>query len=139
MFSDISHLNGLLAGATVKESAAITTSTTSGQVVSVQNTEGVDLLVRRALVHLRAASTAACTLDVGIAASQASADNLLDGLSVYNIAEGLYDNLENAGTNGRACGLWKSGQFVTASVASGNANGLVADFYIDCLAPSGGG
>ncbi len=103
---------------------------TGGGVLSTLNPEGADLLITRLLVNTTTAAAAACTVDAGVAAgATTSADDLIDGLDV-NTAAGVFDNLDDQGTNGQSCLSWPSGQYLTISKASGAAAGLVGYAYI---------
>lgn len=134
-----SHFSALVAGASMKRSIAIAATKESGQVVAIANTEDTAVIVKRAVLHVKTASTGACTLDIGIAAdATTSSDNLMDGLSTAGVPVGIYDNIENQGSNGRSSVYWPSGSYLTASVASGDANGLVADLYVDVQPLTGG-
>ncbi|MDX1976469.1 MAG: hypothetical protein SFT94_02240 [Pseudanabaenaceae cyanobacterium bins.68] len=91
---------------------------------------GVAVIVSRVILNVTTQSTAACTVDIGVAANGTTLnDGLIDGLSVA--ATGTFDNLLNAGTNGRSRQAVGSTQFVTGSVASGASAGLVGTAYIE--------
>ncbi|MEB3196812.1 MAG: hypothetical protein VKP62_06370 [Candidatus Sericytochromatia bacterium] len=103
---------------------------TAGGVFAWANPEAGAIIVERVVIDVTTASSAACTVDVGVTATSAttSADNLLDGQSVATAA--VLDNIENQGTNGKSAGRLASGKWVTASVASGASAGLVGSAYI---------
>ena len=132
------HLTALATGASTKQSCAISASKTSGQVISKQNPLGVQAIIKRAVLHVKTGSSAACTLDIGTATTSTSNDGLIDGISVNAAADTIYDNVTNVGTNGKATRLVGATDYITASVASGNANGLVADLYVDLMPLTGG-
>lgn len=114
--------------------AALTavTGTTAGGAASIENPEGVDVIITRAVLYTTAPSSGAATLDIGVAADGAtSSDNLLDGISVATAAT-VADNINDAGTNGKARQLWGASQFVTAT-ASATLAGLVGYLYIEYL------
>lgn len=101
-----------------------------GGVLKLANPEGADLIITRLILNVTTASTAACTVDAGVAANgTTNADNLLDGLDV-NTAAGVFDNIENQGTNGKSAVKWGSSQYLNISKASGAAAGLVGKAYI---------
>ena len=103
---------------------------TAGGVAAIANPEGVRCIIHRIVVDVTTASTAACTVDAGVAANATtSADNLIDGLDV-NAAAGVFDNITDKGTNGKARQAWGTTQYVTISKASGAAAGLVGNVYV---------
>lgn len=108
---------------------SLTASDSAGGVFAVQapdrNTYVVDLVI----LDVTTASTGACTIDVGVAANSTTlSDTLIDGVSVA--ATGQMNNYDDKGTNGRAVRKTASGNFITASVASGASAGLVGKYYI---------
>ena len=104
---------------------------TGGGVLSVANPEGVELFVTRVLVDVTTPATGVCTVNAGIAAAATtSSDNLLDGLDVGTAAI-LADNVGTPGTNGKAVQAWAANQFLTISMATGAAAGLVGNAYIE--------
>lgn len=104
---------------------------TAGGVLSLANPEGVALIVKRIILDVTTKSTGACTVDAGIAANgTTSADNLLDGLDV-GTAAGVFDNIENQGTNGVGAKKWGTTEYLTISKATGAAAGLVGNAYIE--------
>lgn len=104
---------------------------TGGGVFSWANPESSNILISRVMIDVTTAATAACTIDVGHTATSAttSSDTLLDGLDV-NSAAGVFDNITNAGTNGKAVQRLASGKWITASKASGATAGIVGYAYI---------
>ncbi len=91
---------------------------------------GVACFVERVVVNRTTASSGACTIDIGIAANATTLnDTLMDGLNA-NATAGISDNINDAGTNGKARQLMSATQYVTASVASGASAGLVGFAYI---------
>ncbi len=77
---------------------------------------------------------AACTGDFGTAANgTTSSDNLLDGVDL-NAATGVFDNVDDQGTNGKSRQRLdaKGGatDFITGSKATGAAAGVVGNAYI---------
>lgn len=103
-------------------------------VLSLKNGTGRDLFVTRLVLRVTTKSTAACTVDGGIAATEVSDDTLIDGLDVGTAAVDA-DNVQNAGTNGKKVGkLWPSGQYLTVSKASGATAGMVGQALV-CVAP----
>lgn len=138
MSQGISHIPALAAGASLKQSLNVTASST-GNILSVRNPEGKDVLVRRAFLHVKTIAAASCTLDMGLGTGATTRyDNLLDGPEVHTApVDQLYDNLAG-GTNALTGKVWKAGSYWTLTCESGDANGLVADAYLDYMLPSGG-
>lgn len=105
--------------------------TSAGDIAAVANPEGVTLIIERAYLLTTAPSSGAATVDIGVAANATtSADNLIDGLSIASAA-GLFSNLKDAGSNGKADQLWTSTQFVTVSEATGDVTGATGWLIID--------
>ena len=110
-------------GAFVIDLVAATT-TAAGGVVRQANPEGVDLIITRAILRTTTHSTGAATLDIGVAADGTTAsDTLLDGIAVGSAAK-IADNINDAGTNGKARLVWGASEFVTAT-ASATTAGMV--------------
>lgn len=109
---------------------ALSASDAAGGVAAIANPEGVEVIVTRVVIDVNTQSTGACTVDAGIAANATTlADTLIDGLSVA--AAGTFDNISDAGTNGKARAAWGASQFLTISKASGAAAGLAGNVYIE--------
>ena len=109
---------------------ALETTRSGGGVLSEENTYGTDLIVDRIIIQVSTAATGAATLDVGVAGGgTSSADTLLDGVDV-GTAAGVFDNIDDQGTNGQSCLRWGSGAFLTASEASGDVTGMVGYYGI---------
>lgn len=155
-----SKRNGALDGAFIWKRVSVTTSTTSGQILSVQNPEGFlpnaiqgagagssdtqdglgwldqyrtpgEVMAKEAIILIRRQSTAACTLDVGIGAS-ASGDytQFFSGKSVaVTPPNTIYNTVLDGATQGNRVYMGPAA-FFNVTVASGNANGLVADFFL---------
>lgn len=109
-------------------------ATIQAGVVAWQNPEGADIIIRRAIVDRTTKSTGASTLDIGTTATDATtaSDNLIDGMN-SGAAEGLSDNINDAGTNGKARQKLASGKWVTIKSASGDTTGLVGTLYIEYI------
>ena len=99
-------------------------------IINVQNTYGSDLVVLRLEIDLTVASTGACTADFGIAATAIISDTLIDGLNLQPTPVGPFDNVDDQGTNGNSALKWPDGQYLTGSIASGAAAGLVGTYAI---------
>lgn len=108
------------------------TGTTVGGVLKLVNPEGADLLITRVLFDITTKSTGAATLDVGVDDDGATSnDTIMDGLDV-GTAAGLFDNIENQGTNGKSAVRWPSGYYLVAT-ASASVAGLVGNAYIEYI------
>lgn len=111
--------------------SALADADTGGGVLSLANPEGVDVLITRLIINVTTVATAACTVDAGVAAAATtSADDLIDGLDV-NGATGCFDNIDDQGTNGQSVLAWDSDQYLTISMKTGAAAGLVGDAYVE--------
>lgn len=109
-------------------------SDAGGGVLSVQNGETDDLYIVRLVVLVQTASTGACTVDFGIGASATTSnDSLIDDLDV-NATTGIFDNIADKGTSGGPTAVWTSGQYLTGSMASGAAAGLVGKWWAYVIA-----
>ena len=114
----------------LKVALTAATTTAVGGVLSVENPEGVDLIITRIVVDVTTKSTGVATIDAGVDdAGDTSSDTLLDGLDV-NTAAGVFDNIENGGTNGKAAVKWPAGEYLVAT-ASATVAGLVGSAYIE--------
>lgn len=134
-----SHTPAPADGHSIKRSVKVTTSTTTGtKLVSVQNPEHLAVIAEISYIHIITGSSAACTVNIGTAATDVTSDNQMDGVSVNAAANTVYDNIEDQGTNGASRQYVTPGGFFTAYVASGDANGLVADFYWNYRTLKGG-
>ena len=103
---------------------------TGGGVLSLANPEGVAVIVTSLVLDITTVATAACTLDAGIAAAATTvSDTLIDGVDV-NAAIGTFDDQKNAGTNGSGSQKWAANQFLTVSMKTGAAAGLVGSAYV---------
>lgn len=111
---------------------ALADAATAGGVAAVANPFGAKAIITRFVIDVTTVATGAATVDAGVATNgTTSSDILIDGLNV-NAAAGLFDNIENKGTNGKARQLWSATQYVTISQASGDVTGLVGYAYITC-------
>lgn len=109
--------------------ADLADAATAGGVAAIANPLGLPLLILRVIVQVATPSAVAATVDAGVAADGVTlSDNLLDGLSVA--AAGLFDNLDNGGTNGKNQQVWAADEFVTISQASGDVTDLAGTVTI---------
>jgi hypothetical protein len=104
---------------------------TAGGVFAWANPEATSIIVTRVVLDVTTAATGACTIDVGTTATSATtlSDNLIDGLDI-NAAAGVFDNITDKGTNGKARQKLAAGKWVTGSKASGASAGTVGFAYI---------
>lgn len=109
---------------------ALAAADTAGGLFSWVNPESTAIIVTQVLLDVTTQTSGACTADVGMTATSAttSADNLIDGKSLATA--GLFDNIEDQGTNGTSRQKVAAGKWVTGSVASGASAGLVGFAYI---------
>lgn len=127
--AEVARMGGDYRGVLVAK-VALGVSDTAGGVLAWANPTGGSILVQRVILDVTTKATGACTLDVGVAADGTTLnDTLLDGVDV-GTAAGVFDNIENQGTNGVAAKKVTSSQYVTASKATGAAAGLVGYAYI---------
>ena len=99
------------------------TTTTGGDVLSLANPEGVDLIITTE-------ATGAATADAGVAADgTTSSDTLLDGVNI-GAAAGIFDNIDDQGTNGQSVVTWDSDEYITVT-PSATAAGLVGYAYVE--------
>ena len=116
---------GTYEGGMMRVALTAATDTTGGGVLSLANPEGIDLLITRLVLNVTTASTGAAAVDAGIAANgTTSSDILIDGKSVATA--GVFDNIEDQGTNGRATVKWGASQFLTIT-ASATTAGMVGE------------
>ena len=109
---------------------ALADAATAGGVAAIANPFGAAAYITRIIVSVTTVATAAATIDAGVAADDETlSDDLIDGLDV-NAATGLFDNIVNAGTNGKALQPWGASEYVTISEASGDVSDLEGYVYI---------
>jgi len=100
-----------------------------------QNPEPGKILVKRVMVDVTTAGgTATAVIDVGSAASATThSDNLIDGADLNAIA--LYDNINDAGTNGKSKQKVdeKGGttDYITGQILTEAASSLAGKYYIE--------
>jgi hypothetical protein len=114
----------------LKVALTAATTTAVGGVLKLVNPEGADVIVKRFTLDVTTASTGAATVDAGIDTDgTTSSDTLLDGLDV-NAAAGVFDNIDDQGTNGQATVKWPAGEYLVIT-ASATVAGLVGNAYIE--------
>ena len=105
-------------------------TTGAGGSAAVANPEGRTVYVTACILNITTKTTGACTLDAGIAANATtSADDLIDGLDA-NAAAGVFSNLLNPGSNGKAGQPWAAGEYLTVSEKTGAIAGLVGEVIV---------
>jgi hypothetical protein len=104
---------------------------TAGGVFAWANPQAGTIEVTRVDIYITTKSTGACTIDVGVTAVSAATkdDTLLDGIDV-GTATGILTLVDQAGANGKNRQLLATGKWVTASMDSGAAAGLIGSAYI---------
>jgi hypothetical protein len=102
---------------------AITRSSGGGGLFNIANPTGATIMIERCALDITTASSAALTIDVGVAATGTSNDSLIDG--VASSVAGVFDNITDAGTNGGASVKCTSAQFITGTL-SGASGALLA-------------
>jgi len=108
------------------------TTTTGGDVLSLANPEGVDLLITRFILHVTTDADGAANLDAGVASDgTTSSDNLLDGAT---LAAGTFDNADadDQGTNGKGVQAWDDDEYVTVT-PDATCAGLVGYAYVEYI------
>lgn len=101
-----------------------------GSAASVANPFGRAVMIGRVIVNRTAGTTG--TLDIGVAANgTTSSDILLDGAAATAT---IFDNINDAGTNGKSRQRWAATEFVTAT-PSATPTGLVGFMYIEIIDP----
>lgn len=133
------HLAGEAAGSSLFASVKVNASTTSGVIAYKRNSMPVAVVATLAYVHIKNPSDVACDLDIGTAATNVLSDNQMDGVGVNMPINTIYNNIDDQGTNGNFTQYVPAGGYFTAAVASGDANGLSAEFGWDFKPFTGGG
>lgn len=108
------------------------TTTTGGDVLSLANPEGVDLLITKIILNITTPATGAANADAGVAADgSTSSDTLIDGVDIGSAAA-VFDNIDDQGTNGQATLIWEDDQYITVT-PSATAAGLVGYAYVEYI------
>jgi hypothetical protein len=103
---------------------------TGGAVGSAVNPVSGSIMITRAILRTTAFSTGAANLDIGIAANATTSnDTLLDGIAVGTAVK-VADNINDAGTNGKARQLMTTGQYITVT-GSADSSGLAGKLYVE--------
>lgn len=108
------------------------TTTAGGDILSLANPEGVDLIITRFIVNVTTEATGAATADFGVAANgTTTSDLLLDGVDI-GTAAAIFCNFDDQGDDGQSVLLWGSTQYITGT-PSATAAGLVGYAYIEYI------
>lgn len=107
---------------------------TGGGVLSWQNPETGPIVIERVVLDVTTVADGACTLDVGTTtvSGVTSSDNLIDGQDARS-SIGLFDNITDKGSNGKARQKLATGKWLTITAASGDSTGLVGDLYLSYI------
>lgn len=104
--------------------------TTVGGILKLQNPEEADLIITRLVLDVTTEATGAANADAGVDdGGDVSSDNLIDGVDI-GAAAGVFDNVSDAGTNGKGAVLWPSGEYLVIT-ASADASGLAGNAYVE--------
>jgi hypothetical protein len=104
----------------------------AGGVFHWQNPAPSPVVITRLVIDVVTASTGDSTCKFGSAArSNVRGDNLIDDLNTG--LAGTFDNIENAGANGKTCLRLNELEWITGSTASGSVFGIVGFAYITYL------
>lgn len=108
-------------------------SVAAGLVGQVLNPEGVQVQITDSFIYLSAASAAASTYNIGVAASGADASDLVSALAMNTtgvfavVGKDLAS--EGAATTPKGL-LWPATSYITVTSAAQASTGLVADLYV---------
>jgi hypothetical protein len=102
-----------------------------GVVSGTANPFGYNVVITNLTLVVSTASTGACTVDIGVGASDTSNDGLIDGLSVA--ATGAFSSAVSGGTNGKGAQSWSTTTYLNVAEASGDITGFVGKLYATCV------
>ena len=110
--------------------APLSATAGGGGVAALANPEGRTVYVTFCALNVTTKTTGACTVNVGIAADgTTTSDDLIDGMDI-NAATGVFTNLLNPGSNGKAGQPWAADEFLTVTETSGAIAGLVGEVLV---------
>lgn len=108
---------------------------TGGALASIANPWGDQAIIVACTAEITTASGGAATADIGVAANGTTlSDTILDGININTTAS--YNHVDDAGTNGVLDStflVWDSGEFITASIASGTDGAVVGTLTVWAL------
>lgn len=111
----------------------LTATTSAGTPFSLLNPLKADLIVTKVVVNITSAVTASTPvlMNVGIGVSGTLLyDTLIDGAELGTpTAIGVYDNQDDAGTNGKQTDKWGAAEYLTVTVEA-TPTGIAGDIYI---------
>lgn len=96
------------------------TGTTAGGIASVVNPTGQDVWIDNCILAPSVVSDAAGTVDIGVAATVASNDTLLDGADMNALT--AVHKVTGTGNASPEATLWPAGYYLTVTKATGAAN-----------------
>ena len=110
------------------EPGTLTASDAAAGILSYLNPEAAAWLVTDLIIKVDTGTSGACTADFGTAATNISADNLLDGVDLA--VAGIYrtSTLADLGTNGVTTARLPASGYLTGSMATGATAGLAGSF-----------
>jgi hypothetical protein len=109
----------------------------NGGLGAVLNPEGVDLLILRTYLYVKAHSTGAANLGIGVAANGTTkATDILNDLAMGGAIDGKYYNggavVVAAKTEMTGTAVWSAGKYLTFT-GSADTSGLDATLYVEYL------
>lgn len=104
------------------------TGAAAADMASVLNPFGEDMIITFCALNITTGSTGASTIDVGVADTSVSADNLIDGHS--GDTAGVF---AAKGSNGLLVKIWSATGYVTVSEASGDVAGLAGELLLKMI------
>jgi len=111
-------------------------STAAGGIGEIKNPEGVDVTIIQAWLECITEATAAATVNVGIAATATSADDILSAFDLNGITEGAMQNCYVpeivAETEVTVPADWGAAQYITFTGASTTA-GFTGKLFVEYI------
>jgi len=95
---------------------AISATSGGGGLFNILNPAGETIMIERCALDITTASSTVSTIDIGVAATGTSNDELIDGVAAS--ATGVFDNITDAGTNGGATVKCTAAQYITGTFSS---------------------
>lgn len=112
------------------------TTTAAGGILTLLNPFAARAIIMDLILDVTTKATGAATGDFGVASSVASADTLLDGVTLGSAgAAAILNVADDHGTNGVVGLAWPSGHYVTGT-ASATLAALVGTYFVDVLVPN---
>jgi hypothetical protein len=101
------------------------TGSAQADMASVLNPTGEEQIIDFCALNITTGSDGASTIDVGIAGTSVTADNLIDGHS--GATAGVF---AAKGSNGLLVKIWAADGYLTVSEATGDVTGLVGELLV---------